>query len=49
MKKPMLLTFVVAFGWLSVMGLPRVCQAAEVQLTFRTPLEAIDIFSQEHF
>jgi hypothetical protein len=29
MKKHMLLTFVVAFGWLSVMALPWVCQAAE--------------------
>jgi hypothetical protein len=29
MKKHMLLTFVVAFGWLSVMVLPWVCQAAE--------------------
>jgi hypothetical protein len=29
MKKHMLLTFVVAFGWLSVMALPWVCQAEE--------------------
>jgi hypothetical protein len=29
MKKHMFLTFVVAFGWLSVMVLPWVCQAAE--------------------
>lgn len=29
MKKHILLTFVVAFGWLSVMALPWVCQAAE--------------------
>jgi hypothetical protein len=29
MKKSLLLTFVVAFGWLSVIMLPPVCQAAE--------------------
>jgi len=29
MKKHRLLTFVVAFGWLSAMVLPWVCQAAE--------------------
>jgi len=44
MKKSMFLTFVVAFGWLSVMVLPRVCQAAEEQDNHAKALVAPKVF-----